>query len=96
MLTDKEITEILIEYIKEKRYTNAILIDGDWGTGKTFFIKKILLKELKKNVGKKDRCLYVSLYGIEDVVQISSKIYAEILVNSVTNFFEDKIKKTFI
>ena len=96
MLTDKEITEILIEYIKEKRYTNAILIDGDWGTGKTFFIKEILLKELKERMEKKHKCFYVSLYGVEDTTQISSKIYTEISIHSVKEIFRNKLKRDSI
>ena len=96
MLTDKEITEILIEYIKDKRYTNAILIDGDWGTGKTFFIKEILLKELKETMEKSHKYLYVSLYGVEDITQISSKIYTEISINSVKKIFRNKLKRNSI
>lgn len=49
----------------------AVLLDGPWGCGKTFFIKSFL----------KDYCpdrLYVSLYGISDVEQINDELYQQL------------------
>ena len=40
----------------------AVLIDGEWGAGKTFFIDLF-----KKQEGISDKCIYVSLYGVEKV-----------------------------
>ena len=39
--------EIIADYIKDSRYTQAVLINGAWGVGKTHFVDKILLKELE-------------------------------------------------
>jgi hypothetical protein len=37
--------EVLRELIKEEKENSMILIDGEWGIGKTFFVKKALKKE---------------------------------------------------
>lgn len=49
MLHDDEIINILIDYITDNRYTQAVLIDGKWGCGKTFFIKNKVLPKLNEN-----------------------------------------------
>lgn len=49
MLHDDEIINVLIDYITDNRYKQAILIDGKWGCGKTFFIKNKVLPKLNEN-----------------------------------------------
>lgn len=46
---DDEIINVLIDYITDNRYTQAVLIDGKWGSGKTFFIKNKFLPKLNEN-----------------------------------------------
>lgn len=46
------------------------MLDGPWGSGKTFFIKKFL-KSAPKH-------LYVSLYGISEVRQIDEEFYRQL------------------
>lgn len=36
-LTDDEITDIILKYIDEEIYNYAIMIDGEWGCGKTYY-----------------------------------------------------------
>lgn len=81
-LSDNEIIETIKEYIDDTIYNRAILIDGAWGTGKTFFIKNKLIKELeadeksKKDKGYKEKkIIYMSLYGIDSTVDITNEIY---------------------
>lgn len=38
-LKDKEICAFLLYYVQNDKTKQAILIDGDWGSGKTYFIK---------------------------------------------------------
>lgn len=45
---DDDIINILIDYITDNRYKQAILIDGKWGCGKTFFIKNKVLPKLNE------------------------------------------------
>ncbi|NER52970.1 MAG: hypothetical protein F6J92_41305, partial [Symploca sp. SIO1A3] len=44
----------------------AVLLKGQWGAGKTWFIKKYC-ENLKKN---KQKCLYISLYGMTSFAEI--------------------------
>ncbi|MGY3909963.1 P-loop NTPase fold protein [Aeromonas piscicola] len=51
----------------------AILIDGEWGAGKSWFIKKAL-NDLKENSGK---YIYVSLYGIRNFSEIEDAFFEQ-------------------
>lgn len=79
-LPDNAIIEIIQDYIKEDRYKSAILIDGEWGSGKTFFVKEKLIKEIET---KERKIIYITLYGMENIKQIFEKIYEEILINKI-------------
>ena len=57
---DEEVIKQILEYVLDKRYCQAILIDGEWGTGKTFFVKDKLLNRLRETVPQKN-IYYVSL-----------------------------------
>lgn len=83
-MTDQQIVEILKRYVGDKRHHQAILIDGDWGSGKTYFVKKQLMPELKK-LDSKQPVYYVSLYGLNSINQITDEIYSV--------FFEEFIDK---
>lgn len=36
----RDIYESLAEYITDERYHQAVLLNGSWGSGKTWFIKE--------------------------------------------------------
>lgn len=81
-LSDEEIIENIKEYIDDTIYNRAILIDGEWGSGKTFFVKNKLIAELntfvkvrKREGYEKKKIIYISLYGIESTVDITNEIY---------------------
>jgi hypothetical protein len=52
----------------------AVLVNGQWGSGKTHIIKNIFLKNLKEN----NRYLYISLYGISNYSQIEENFYSQV------------------
>ena len=91
-IKDKKISSPLKEYldyyktIKEPNY--AVLATGEWGTGKTFQVKKAL---------KEDERYYVSLYGLQTVEEIHSNVLAEVdpklaLATSFVNGLDDTAK----
>lgn len=47
-MTEKQITEEILRYLKDESYNYAVLIDGEWGSGKTFFVNNTLTKEINK------------------------------------------------
>jgi len=90
-LTDDQIIELLIEYTTDDRYKQAVLIDGDWGSGKTYFVQEKLVQSLKAKF-KVDQehsydVLYISLYGTESFSQIMDDIYTATL----ESFFDKKL-----
>ena len=49
-LSNDEIIKVMLEYIEEDKYKSAILINGEWGSGKTFFITEKLSKVIKDKI----------------------------------------------
>lgn len=69
---NKQVKEFLNYYVDQKRALQyAVMIDGAWGSGKTWFVNQFI-DELAK---KECKCLYVSLYGLSDVSQIDLEFY---------------------
>lgn len=65
----------------------ALLIDGDWGTGKTYFIQNTLLSDIDSLKSEKViKKIYVSLYGQTSVESIKKVIIAQIF-NHVSKFY---------
>lgn len=83
----KEIEQILTDYLKTEHTDFAIMINGDWGSGKTYYVKKTLFPEIKnidsyaidkkKNILKYEP-LYVSLYGVSDINDVFYKVQLEL------------------
>ena len=90
------ITIVVSEYIDNQIYNYAVLIDGQWGCGKTYFIKEVLIKEIRNQI-KSNNCkdykdiIYISLYGIKNTSEISKQIYIDIISKSEKN--KSKMKK---
>lgn len=87
-LQDDDIISILKDYLTDNRYKQAILIDGGWGYGKTFFIKEKVLPTLNQtNESKLPRQIYyLSLYDVQSTTEIINKIYLALF----EQFFEKR------
>ena len=59
----------------------CVLINGNWGIGKTFFLKNEFLKE-------KDY-VYVQLFGLETMEEVKIEVYSQL--NKVLNFLKNKV-----
>ena len=91
-LTDGEIIQVIKDYINDSIYNYAVLIDGEWGSGKSFFIKEHLIPEIEvNNVDGKREFIYLSLYGIKSVEEISRQIYASLINKKVMR--NEKVQK---
>ena len=88
-----DLKAVMDDYLKNELINYAILIKGEWGSGKTFFVKKNIVKRY-------DNALYISLYGISSIDKLSEKIYLEIIkskatTNCVSKFFRKLHQKIF-
>ena len=78
---EEQIKRTLMDYINTEYHDYAILIDGQWGSGKTFFIKNVVVPMIKDRTSKKT--LYISTYGIKSTKDIDKKIYFEIINSNI-------------
>lgn len=72
-----EIESVIAEYLRNPREEYAVMIDGDWGSGKTYFLTHSLMKIMETiDVGKDKRrkYAYVSLYGAKSIDEVSKEI----------------------
>lgn len=79
-LDEEAISAEIMSYIKSKIYNYAVLIDGDWGSGKTYFVQNHLIPKLEES---EYLPIYISLYGIDSIDSVSQKIALSLLVNKV-------------
>lgn len=86
-----EARDHLTAYCDDPRQLDyAIMIDGKWGSGKTYFMKEFL-KDYKQN-------LYISLYGMSELRHIDDEIDSllhPILTHKTTKFL-GKVGKAFL
>ena len=75
-LTNGQILRELEEYISEEIYDYALMLDGKWGSGKTYFVREIVFPRLTQ-VNK--RPLYISLFGLKSKEDISDEIYLQFI-----------------
>lgn len=72
----KSVLDTIKNYILMDSLGQAILIDGEWGGGKTYFIKNVLMKD--EIVNEKD-IFYISLYGKSKLSDIDTAIFAQLV-----------------
>lgn len=85
------ILEAIKSYITEENTDYAILLDGDWGTGKTFFVENTLKKDAI--IDKNCKVISISASGINDVDSFIKNIYLRIALEKLPSY---KKRKKFI
>lgn len=77
------LSDTILSFIKQENTDFAILINGDWGSGKTYFVKNIIAKQINQvscTSLKKPRpyeLIYVSLYGLISAEELEKKLFLE-------------------
>ena len=87
-LKQNDLTQSINDYIKD--HHQAVLLDGAWGTGKTYFVKNVLIPELDKNFNNKDssqkaQIVYLSLYGVSSLTDIQNGMYMSLIESLLSN-----------
>lgn len=74
-----DLVESILDYIRADYTDYAIMINGEWGSGKTYFWNNKIRSKLESMQinGKKLTTIYMSLYGISNLEEISKKIFIE-------------------
>ena len=74
-----DLVESILDYVRSDYTDYAVMINGEWGSGKTHFWNHKVrnkIESLQLN-GKKYTTIYMSLYGISNLEEISKKIFIE-------------------
>lgn len=83
-----EIVNAVQGYIRNDNAKNALLINGAWGSGKTFLYEKYLADAISDiEIGKNERKsnIYISLYGISSIESLSKQLLASYLIYAKAN-----------
>lgn len=81
----------ILNYVNNDKTGRAIMLSGEWGSGKSYYIKNTL----KPFIEDKDRqCVVVSLYGLSSLSEISKAIYIELrtIIKSPTSEVGNALK----
>lgn len=75
----EDLVECILDYIRADYTDYAIMINGEWGSGKTYFWNhKVRNKIESMKINRKQyTTIYMSLYGISNLEDISKKIFIE-------------------
>lgn len=78
-----ELVESILDYIRKPYTDHAIMINGEWGSGKTYFWNNKVKNKIESTEisGKRYKTIYMSLYGISNLDDISKKIFIEMNPN---------------
>lgn len=74
-MTNEELNSYILHYLTKDKTNSAIMLTGDWGIGKSYYIQHSLKPFLEKDENGKHSCVIVSLYGLKDIAEISKGIY---------------------
>ncbi len=86
----EDLVESILDYIRADYTDYAIMINGEWGSGKTYFWNHKIRNKIDSMQlnGKRYKTIYMSLYGISNLEEISKKIFIE-----TTQLMDKNIKK---
>lgn len=77
-MTYDEMNSFILNYLKNDITGRAVMLSGEWGSGKSYYVKTKLKSFLEDKDNGKYKCVIVSLYGLSDTSEISKAIYTEL------------------
>ena len=86
------IIQSLEEYLANNSIKSAFMICGPWGSGKTYYWDNFLKRVVMSKKIENENCvpIYISLYGVASVEEISNKI----LMGLINIKYSDRFKKS--
>lgn len=107
-LTEEETKIEIDDYIRNTKISYALLLNGGWGSGKTYFIKEYINELRKEYISNKNKekdykkIVYISLYGIASIAEIKFQLLYSLYepkklkkFNSFINFFTKSFFSSF-
>ena len=93
-MNGKQIESEVIRYLGDTNYRYAILIEGEWGCGKTYFVLNDLQTAIKKyeSAHTKRNIRYISLYGCKSIEEIEENLYWSIIDEQFYKKYEQIIR----
>ena len=89
-MSKKIIKNAISVYIQEEKSDYAVMLNGAWGSGKTYFVKNELIDYLQEEFNRK--ILYISLFGISNIDELYNNIALQVLNIKATETLDQKIK----
>lgn len=90
---DKEkIKEAVKVYLNEENSDYAIMLNGKWGCGKTYFVKNELIDHIQEQDNRE--VIYISLFGITNIDELYNNISLH-LVNIKANEYAQNKRKLY-
>lgn len=74
-MTDIELNNYILHYLEKDQTKSAIMLSAPWGTGKSYYIQNVLIPFVKQK--ESFNVVVVSLYGLNEIDEISKSIYLE-------------------
>ena len=91
---EEEINKVIIQYCKNYFYPYALLLDGAWGSGKSYFIRNKIIACWSKDM--KVAPIYISLYGLRTVADFWDKVYISVLEKATGEYVGRNIGRYLI
>ena len=80
-MINEKIKNFIENYICDTKLKSAIMLNGPWGSGKSYYITNTLMPYLK------EQCEYdvvkVSVYGLKDISELTKQIYYEVRIGKL-------------
>ena len=71
-MNNDDLNAFINRYATQYTTQTAVLLTGEWGSGKSYYINNVMKPYLKEN---KVKCVVVSLYGVDNLEELSRQIY---------------------
>lgn len=87
-MNGEEIVQAVQKYVRNEGARYAILINGAWGSGKTYLYENYLTEAISNiEIGKNERKanVYISLYGISSIEALSKQVITNYLICAKAN-----------
>ena len=88
IMSNESIKNAIDVYIQEEKSDYAVMLNGPWGCGKTYFVKNELIDDLQDKFNR--NVIYISLFGINDIDELYNNIALQILNIKTLEYLDER------